>query len=360
MRQLYVYTGNPGPGMLDLLRVSLRHFNEVDLLFFDRGVQDILPDFKGVNSVTRHRVGYNGIGIKRFFYTPFLMFLIFRKVIRFKPDLVNIHTLDTLFIVSLIRIFVKFRIIYQIRDLHFLQYSDCISCKLIRVLERVCLTFVDNLLVSSPGFKRFYEQHYNYNGMVTILENIPREEIVELAHDKVTSRNEQKFVIGYIGIVRYIDSLKALVHACNLSNNRDIELYIAGGGDKEFLKDLNPDISVTCFDAFVYIDSIAKHYSSVDVIYAVYDHLDFNCQVAMPNKFYEAILFKKPIIVSSGTYLAERVEELGIGMVVNIETDFSNIFSDLKWVQIAINNLCKINFSDYVNKYESQLLKSIT
>ena len=38
---------------------------------------------------------------------------------------------------------------------------------------------------------------------------------------------------------------------------------------------------------------------------------------AEPNKLYEAIYFETPIIVSKGTFLAERVEQWGVGLTVD-------------------------------------------
>lgn len=39
----------------------------------------------------------------------------------------------------------------------------------------------------------------------------------------------------------------------------------------------------------------------------------------MPNRLYDGILFKKPIIASKGTYLGEVVDEYGLGIVVDID-----------------------------------------
>ena len=36
-------------------------------------------------------------------------------------------------------------------------------------------------------------------------------------------------------------------------------------------------------------------------------------QSALPNRLYDALIFKKPIITTEGTYLTEVVEKYGIG-----------------------------------------------
>jgi hypothetical protein len=61
-------------------------------------------------------------------------------------------------------------------------------------------------------------------------------------------------------------------------------------------------------------------HEDVDLIFAVYDRYDLNCQIAMPTKFYESILTKIPILVSSNTYVGDLVERLEIGKAVDGES----------------------------------------
>lgn len=58
-------------------------------------------------------------------------------------------------------------------------------------------------------------------------------------------------------------------------------------------------------------------YSNIDVLLSAYDVRGINPRYAEPNKLYEAIFFDKPIIVSSNSFLAEKVARLGIGYNVD-------------------------------------------
>ena len=84
-------------------------------------------------------------------------------------------------------------------------------------------------------------------------------------------------------------------------------------------------------------------YSRVDVLLATYDTDEENVKYAEPNKIYEAIYFRKPIIVSSGTFLARKSERLGIGfgvdardeadvvaMVERVASNYSELVEHLK------------------------------
>lgn len=64
-------------------------------------------------------------------------------------------------------------------------------------------------------------------------------------------------------------------------------------------------------------DDLPKIYGSIDLVLASYDATSINAQYAEPNKMYEAIFFRVPIIVSKGTFLSRKVEDLNIGYAIN-------------------------------------------
>lgn len=64
-------------------------------------------------------------------------------------------------------------------------------------------------------------------------------------------------------------------------------------------------------------DDLPKIYGNIDLVLASYDVTSINAQYAEPNKMYEAIFFRVPIIVSKETFLARKVENLNIGYAVN-------------------------------------------
>jgi len=66
---------------------------------------------------------------------------------------------------------------------------------------------------------------------------------------------------------------------------------------------------------------LPRIYSQIDMVYATYDAFYENVRYAEPNKLYEAIYFETPFIVSSHTFLAEKVKKLGIGFDVDALDD---------------------------------------
>ena len=64
-------------------------------------------------------------------------------------------------------------------------------------------------------------------------------------------------------------------------------------------------------------DDLPGIYEKINVVLAIYDATSINAQYAEPNKLYEAIYFRTPIVVSSNTFLAKKVKRLEIGYDIN-------------------------------------------
>lgn len=94
-------------------------------------------------------------------------------------------------------------------------------------------------------------------------------------------------------------------------------------------------------------------YQNIDLVLATYDTKYENVRYAEPNKLYEAIYFETPILVSSGTYLAEKVKRLGVGYDIDAMDDESiisfirNLTKD--GLLSTINNIKKIDKQSAIN-----------
>lgn len=66
---------------------------------------------------------------------------------------------------------------------------------------------------------------------------------------------------------------------------------------------------------------LPKIYSCTDILLSIFDLSPKNWLYAEPNKLYDAIYFRTPMIVPRGTFLEKRVKELGIGFCVDVFND---------------------------------------
>lgn len=108
--------------------------------------------------------------------------------------------------------------------------------------------------------------------------------------------------------------------------------------------------------AFKSPDDLPAIYSNIDVLLSAYDVRGINPRYAEPNKLYEAIYFDKPIIVSSNSFLADKVAGLGIGYDVDAlnEAAVINLVSSIDNNSILEkkDNIAKIDKQTCINRNE--------
>ena len=134
--------------------------------------------------------------------------------------------------------------------------------------------------------------------------------------------------IGFVGGLRYFDINKKIIDA--FANSKEYNLLYVGkkhpGCDLEeysVSKKINNINFLPAFDN----EEKPKIYESIHIINSMYGSSTDEVRTSLPNKLYDAILYKKPIIVSRDTYLHELVDEYRIGLAVEI--DKQNIKDEL-------------------------------
>ena len=114
-----------------------------------------------------------------------------------------------------------------------------------------------------------------------------------------------------------------------------------GKYSKEISRYDNEMENVRYFGPYKFFNDAAKIYSSIDVLYMPYSiqNQSMNNKLALPNKLYEAMYYKVPIITSKNTYLGSRVTNLNIGL----QSDYQ----DIKDLQSSLEKLFN-NHSEYM------------
>lgn len=261
--------------------------------------------------------------LKRIVPTFLFSFKAYKIIKQYKPDILHVENIDMLFTIYMYLLTTKKkpRVIYEIADLNAIIINPQKSMlrkiiqKVVIGIEKICIRRVDLLIVTS---EKFYEKYYVNmlsKDKVLMIPNVP-----DINYFKDYKKKEDgDFTVGFIGGIRYKKQMELLIRAADKSK---VKVFFAGFSFDEDIKKLCDKYeNIEYYGRYNFEKEISYLYGQVDCVYSVYDIRAQNVKLALPNKLYEAIICELPIIVASGTYLAEQVNKLGVGIEVSAEKE---------------------------------------
>lgn len=218
------------------------------------------------------------------------------------------------------------------RATYIYEEADLVHVDLPNPFFQKMLEFVDKYIIKksllsvfrSEGFIQYHFKnnrpenvHVISNRVSPLVEGIPS--VISQNYNPESPR------IGFVGFIRYRSVLNFAKVFCE--NFQQGEFHFWGictslEGKKAFAKLKNYP---NCFfhGQFKSPEDLPSIYSQIDIVLSAYDLDSENVKYLESNKIYESIYFETPIIVSKGTFLAEKVKRLGIGMSVDVSNDSS-------------------------------------
>lgn len=210
-------------------------------------------------------------------------------------------------------------LVYEVGDLSNPNPKKSIFSRIFVQFEKMILKKIDLLAVTSPSFLTHYYEliEPNIRSKSIVIENKMLPETAKRFKRPQRETFKEPIRIGFIGLLRYEESITALIDAVSRRENR-YELHIYGDGFlKEIIQKRAEDIkNVYYHGPFNNPDDLESIYSSIDISYVVYDNSCLNVRLALPNKLYESLFFRVPLIVADRTLLSERVKDLKAGYIV--------------------------------------------
>lgn len=188
---------------------------------------------------------------------------------------------------------------------------------------RSCIRWLDHVSVRSANVliladeARFAQVRSADPARTVIVYNSPVDRYEAL------SEASPRWTIGYVGLIQRERGIHHLLEAA--SRHPEWSVCLAGyGADYLSLKNNAPTNAT--FLGKVSPEEALRIMASSAILVGLYDPRVPNHKYASPNKLFEAMMLAKPIIVSDGSTLAERVRAVGNGFVV----DFGDV-SALEW-----------------------------
>lgn len=222
-------------------------------------------------------------------------------------ELIVLTTVPAVLLFSLLKNKYKKNFIFDIRDYTFEKHF----------WYRHVVNNIVNLskitIISSAGFLNFIEKKNN----IYIMHNISN-----INQKPMCLRSEEYPIrISYLGIVDYYDANKKLINA--LFNNSEYMLfYIGKFYEKKNIKKYCEDKKITNVTFGGEYDEKEKVnlYDNCNFINAYYGVTDVS-KYLLPNKLYDCLLYKIPLIVANGTFLSSLVRDNNLGIVIDESDD---------------------------------------
>lgn len=318
MKTIAVLRANPKDvGFGKILETLSKEF-KVECYIWDR-TRDFNPIVDNENISYKRCIVYAGYYS---FYTFLKMILfevwLFLKLIVAKIDYIHAIDLDTGFaglIVARLRgksfIYQCLDPYYSILPTHWPKFLGKIARRIENMVISQADTFIITDLLRMP-------QHEGANPRTVVeIANVPilNQREIEYDHD----RNE--FVVGYIGALAKGRNLLTIIDAVGELNDEGVRLIIGGFGPigQSVEKSSKKYSNVTYIGSVPYLlmnSEVLRIEGTFALLLYISDPANEGQKWVSPNKLFESMALGKPIIVGEGTLVADRVSDIGNGIVI--------------------------------------------
>lgn len=237
----------------------------------------------------------------------------------------------------------KNKLIFDYRDLSIDQLFPKRFSKLLDISSIIC--------ISSYGFIKFLPNGYKY----ILSHNFDINDIRKKVEDnsQIFSRRNKMTKILTIGGIRDYDQNLELIN--KLKDNDSFYLEFIGTGIAEkSLKDycVSNNIRNISFSGYYDKNEEPRFYSDSAFVNIYYPKL-LSHETALSNRFYNSLIYKRPMIVTKNSIQGDIVEKNNLGIAIsdceNIDLKLSSFIKDFNSVEFNLR--CDSLLKDYENDY---------
>ncbi|NLH44653.1 MAG: glycosyltransferase family 4 protein [Acholeplasmataceae bacterium] len=300
-----------------------------------------------------YRIGIKssyGGGMKKNF-KPLLrfQFSIIKFIFKYKDKIDAIHACD--FDTAFSSVFAKFlyrkKFVYDIFDYYIDAFGVPKNIKpIVLGIDRFIIGHADATIICSE--QRLLQIKGTTPKKLVVIHNSP-EQIESM--NVFFNLNPQKIKIVYVGILgegRFIKEIAQFV-----SNHEEFEFHVGGFGylEEYIINSSEKYENIFFYGRLPYKTTLALE-NACDIMVAVYDPQVANHKYAAPNKFYEALMLGKPIIMAKGTGMSDVISKNEIGVLIDYKYEclpeaFEKLSALMKNGELIRIKMKKLYKSDY-------------
>ncbi|MDV2482141.1 glycosyltransferase family 4 protein [Methanoculleus sp. Wushi-C6] len=253
------------------------------------------------------------LGKKVVLYLPVWWLLAVFWLLKEDWDIVHAADLDTYIPALVVAKLKRKRLIYDIFDF----YVDMVTLppyvqNCVAAFDIFLIRFADAVIVVDPS--RLKQIGKEGDSSINVIYNSPRDLPMPSMMD-APREHQAPFKIFYAGGLGGDRDFEAVIQAARAIG--DVQVELAGYGcHAERIQGMSEqELHITFLGTIPYDEVIRKTLQS-DLLFALYDPDIPNNRYASPNKLFEAMMCRKPILVSDGAAMADIVKEENCGLVV--------------------------------------------
>lgn len=208
--------------------------------------------------------------------------------------------------------------IYEQADLNYTKLRNKSFVSLFAKLDKYLISRSYNTVLTSQGFVNYLYGEKQASSKIVLLENRLNKEL-ECFVVKDHSVNPNAIRFAFVGAVRYPKTILTFAKVvAERYPNHQFHFYGEGLSSNlaKELCDCYPN-NLFYHGGFSNPGDLPSIYSEVDLNIVCYDTASMNVRIAEPNKLYESIFFKVPLVVSTSTFLEKKVFSMGVGFSID-------------------------------------------
>jgi len=320
---LFFISHQPNPRFVKQINFLAKN-NKVSLAYFQRATLANL-DTSIASNVINHSLGAlpnASSPVKRIWIYIKTIGRIKKIMNTASYEVVLVNNIDVLllYVFSRFKLFKrknKAKVAIEISDLRSYVFGTGFIAKRMRGLEKwMYKKYIDKLIVTSKKYHTYHFEKFFAKGVFVLENKLLSQEIKKT--EIHNSPKTEKTIIGIVGLLLRKDEYVQLFET--YKDDPKTEIHIHGKGQyqhvvEEYAKKYT---NITYFGPYNAFTDTQRIYESLDIIYLVYDidQVSLNNRLALPNKLYECMYYKVPLMCSKNTYLEEMVMEHGVGVSV--------------------------------------------
>lgn len=228
-------------------------------------------------------------------------------------DAIHACDFDTAFISSRIAFKYKKKFIYDIYDFYVDAFDvPSILKPIVKNADQAIINNTDAVIICNDDRK---EQIVGTDPKkLIVIHNTPPSHY--MSNFRSLNLNKNKLKIVYVGI---LDQRRLIRETAEIvKDNLNYEYHIAGFGQlAQLLEEMSAEYDNIFFYGKISYNHALELEHNCDIMTALYDPKNRNHRYAAPNKFYEALMLGKPLIMVKNTGMDAIVEKNKIGVVIN-------------------------------------------